>query len=278
MTRVSVASLRVTNPLVEVTLACDNVTANALERRSDPILREVEDLVTCEAFTNVGANYRNRHLKTQTRQIVDGPFLLLDSDTLVRGDLSSIFRLDTDIAGAPNHSRDEFANQLWDEDARALGRMNWQVEEHAYINGGVLYFSDTPAARKVGCLWHRKWLASIEKCSRYRDQPALNAALCEAQPRLSILPHKFNAQFRVAPHVAANAVIWHYYSSGYFTQPTTDFELLAAQILLGKEPCLDVVAEMIRQPGPWRQESKTSVQAIRSRFRSAVKRLLNGEA
>ena len=39
-------------------------------------------------------------MKTRLREIIEGPFLFLDSDTLIRGDLSPIFFLDTDIAGA----------------------------------------------------------------------------------------------------------------------------------------------------------------------------------
>ena len=93
MTRVSIASLRISNPFVEVTVACDDVSAAALKRSCDPLLKEVDNFIIC-GTPEGEVGYRNRHMKTRLRQIIEGSFLYLDSDTLVRGDLSSVFCLD----------------------------------------------------------------------------------------------------------------------------------------------------------------------------------------
>ena len=86
----------------------------------------------------------------------------------------------------------------------------------------------------------------------HRDQPALHAALYDAQPRLSILPHKFNAQFKITPRVAENAVIWHSLGSRV---ALTSFESLAEAVLRGEKLCRNTVVEMIKRPHPWRRVS-----------------------
>lgn len=253
MSRVSIASLRLSNPDIEVTLACDTVSAQELKSSHDPLLSEVDELLTCDTPPGDPV-YRNRHVKTRLREIVEGPFLLLDSDTLVRGDVSCVLSVDSDIAGAPNHSSDEYDKQIWDRDLETLNSMGWRVGGQAYINGGVLFFNETPGAHRFARLWHQKWLDSFAKCAWHRDQAALNSALFDANPRLEILPHDFNAQFKMAPQGAEHAIIWHFYSScsGLLL---TSFETLVEGVLRGNRLCLETVAEMIQRPHPWNRES-----------------------
>jgi hypothetical protein len=254
MTRVSIASVRVSNPSVAVTVVCDAVSGTALQRSCDPLLNEVDELVVSET-PDGDAGYRSRHVKTRLREVIEGPFLFLDCDTFVRGDLSPIFSLDTDIAGARNHSRDEFREQIWEEDARAITSMKWRLGEEAYINSGVLFYNDTPGTYRFASLWHQKWLDWTKQRARYRDQPALNAALFEAQPRLNILSHRFNAQFRTSAGVAKNAIVWHFYSS--LGGPIlTGFDELVQRLLQGDGEVFEKqVQALMRQRHPWRRQS-----------------------
>jgi hypothetical protein len=253
MTRTSVASIRISNPSLRVLVACDAVSGAALKCSFDPLLNEIDELVICHTPAG-GAVFRSRHVKTRLRQIIEGPFLFLDSDTLVRGDLSPIFSLNTDIAAACNHSRDKSNEQVWEHEAEILAAMKWRVGEQAYINSGVLFYNETPDAHRLASLWHSRWLDSVKKGTTYRDQPALNAALFDARPRLSLMPHKFNAQFKCAPCVAENAVIWHFYAS-CSEVALTSFELLVERVLRGERLCRDAVTEMIQRRHPWRRGS-----------------------
>ena len=247
-----------------------------MKRSCDPLVNEVDDLVICDTPEG-DAGYRNRYVKTRLREIVEGPFLYIDGDTLVRGDLSSVFHLDCDIAGAPNNSSNEFSRQAWEfgidgpevikPGAESVKLMGWQVGERAYINGGVLFFNATPGSYRVSTLWHDKWLDLVSKFGRYQDQLALNSALFEVQPRLSILPHKFNAQVKSAPEVARDAIIWHYYTS-YKTSivqhngkrvstsvALTSFDALVERVRSGERLLSDDVVEIMQHPHPWRRNS-----------------------
>lgn len=178
--------------------------------------------------------------------------MFLDSDILVRGDLKGVFELDCDFAAACNHSCRDLQEQIWHEDRATLEAMSCTVDGSVYFNGGVLYFNDTAGARRFSLEWHRLWLKSSASQSHCRDQPALNAALHIAKPRLAVLADDYNAQLRVSPAAANGAKIWHYYSfkNGL---PHTLFELYVQKLLSGGELRIEDVAAMIKQHHPWRR-------------------------
>lgn len=143
MTRIAVESIRITNPTVLATLACDSDTATNLEKNKDPLLKEVDDILVIETPAGV-PGFRNRWVKTSLRRYVTGPFLFLDSDILVRGDLSPVFAVPADLAAAANHSLERLEDQIWSEDRDFLNKMSWQTSDQVYVNGGVIFYNDTP--------------------------------------------------------------------------------------------------------------------------------------
>ena len=251
-TRVSIASLRTTNPDCRVVLVCDPVTDAGVSRDSDPIRSEVDVWMVVDTPEGT-PTLRNRYLKSRLRIELDGPFLYLDGDTVIRGDLEPIFSVTTDIAGAPNHSTDLVSDQIWDGDIETSRLMGWTVGQRAYVNGGVLYFADTPGSRRFGSTYHEMWLSSVERTGESRDQPALNAAIGLARPSLTSLSHRYNAQYRTNLSVARDAVILHYYISD--PGPPSAAELLARRTL--EETALEHrdVEKLLRAKHPWRNES-----------------------
>ncbi len=212
MTRISVASLRQTNPGVQTVVACDAETDKALRQGQDPLLGEVDDWLVVETPSESPV-FRNRFIKTSLRSRIDGPYLYLDSDTVIRDDLSAIFSVPGDVGGAPNHSRGMYAHQISGIDQAILKQMGWSTSPSVYVNGGALYASESDGAHRFYRLWHEKWLESYRRRQDYRDQPALNSAIWEAPATCSILPHRYNAQIVHAPETAQDAAIWHYYSA-----------------------------------------------------------------
>jgi len=254
MTRVSVASVRVSNPSVNITVACDTVSDRAIRFTNSPLIKEVDNWIVCQTPEG-DAGFRNRHVKTRLRQIINGPFLFLDSDTFVRGDISEIFGLDTDIAGSPNHSKDTLEEQIWEQDAAVLTAMNWQVGSKVYINGGVMFYNDTQKAFQFSADWHRRWLLSYERLQNYRDQPALNSALFTTEVRLKVMSHDFNVQIRQSLSVNKEPIVWHYYSS-VNRDAITAFDILVQKILEGAQLDLTAISKMISCRHPWRCDSK----------------------
>src|SRR5262249_34810753 len=161
-TQISVESIRISNPSLRVVVVADALSGRALKNSCYPLLNEIDELVIYDTPEG-NKEYCSRHLKTRLRNLIEGPFLFIDSDTLVRGDLSPIFSLDTDIAAAGNGSRDEFSEQLYEPDARTMALMKWPVSKQTFLNGGVLFYNDTANARRFASLWHQKWLEAAEE-------------------------------------------------------------------------------------------------------------------
>lgn len=210
MTYFSVLSLKLTNKDSVVKLYVDSATNKKLNK-SSKLVSIVDDII--EVYTPDGTNlFRNRYIKTQLGSLVAEKFLFLDSDTIVRKSLDSIFLKSSDIAGANNNSRTDFIHQVWSKDRVIIDEMKWRLGKQ-YINGGVLYYNHTPGSIRFSLLWHEYWKKCISQTASFRDQPSLNAALYDCGADLGILTDEFNAQIDVQPSVAENAAIWHYYFS-----------------------------------------------------------------
>jgi len=231
MTRLAVASLRRSNPAMAIHLALDEDSATALQRIRHPLLEEADQWLAV-AVPPGTAPFRNRHLKTRLRQVIQGKFLFLDSDVFVRGSLADIFSLDTDIAAAPNHSRDERQAQLSPQDGAILQALSWQVDSRHYVNGGVIFYNDTPAAHRLASAWHGHWQHSSRQLGQHLDQPALNRALFAERPRFHLLPHAYNHQLKWAGQWQQLPVIWHYNHSSR-TETRSCFESYAIELLHG---------------------------------------------
>ena len=117
MTRISIASLRLTNPRFKITIILDEISEKVLRESSDPLLMEVDEVMT---ITTPDGNsvFRNRHIKTRLGTLTSGPFLFLDSDTIIRGDISAIFNFNGDVAGVPNLCQKTIGKQVWDQDLK----------------------------------------------------------------------------------------------------------------------------------------------------------------
>lgn len=212
MTRVSLASVRRTNPGARIEIACDQPTHSALKATNSRLFREA-DAVLAFPTPEGEPTFRNRFIKTQLRLLLDGSFLFLDSDTVVRKPLTPLLKINADLAAATNHSADTLAEQIWSEDQANLDTMGWKIQA-PYVNGGVIWYANTPGAHQFAAAWHQNWLAKVEKIGGYRDQPALNHSLyATTKIRLQTLDHRWNAQIAMNPGLAQDATIWHTYSS-----------------------------------------------------------------
>ncbi|MBC1262225.1 glycosyltransferase family 77 protein [Synechococcus sp. BSF8S] len=272
MTRVSLGTVRLTNPTARIEIACDQQTHQALQATGSQLLREA-DAVHGFPTPDGPPTFRNRFVKTTLRLLLRGPFLFLDSDTVVRKPLTLLLNLHADIAAAPNHSADTLAEQIWSEDQANLDTMGWQVRE-PYVNGGVIWHADTPAAHRFAEAWHCNWLANVERTGRYRDQPALNNALSADQEiKLQVLPHSCNAQVGMRPDLAEAALIWHIYSStGLSAQDR--FSHCCRRVLEGRSRHLPSrpISGLVKATTPNRTPSLAT--QLRFRFKSKLQSLI----
>ena len=97
MTRVSLATLRLTNLSAPVTIACDHQTHQAPQASGSQLFHEAD--AVCGFPTPDGPpTYSNRYVKTQLGRLIDGPSFFKGSDTVVRKPLPPL--LDTGTMGS----------------------------------------------------------------------------------------------------------------------------------------------------------------------------------
>ena len=248
-TGVALAALRASNPRVRAVIVCDRDTDASLRDAGAPLVSQADRWLTFDTPPGDAA-FQSRFLKTTLRSRLDGPFLYIDSDVFVRGPLDEIFSLDCDVAGAPNHSRDTLAEQIWEQDEVMLRNMGWAIGSEVYINGGVLFWNDTMGARRLADEWHRRWALAAGRHESVRDQPAFNSALLATSPRLAVLDHRYNAQVFTSPRVATDAVAWHFYAADDSRIPERYNALVDEVVRTGTATLEDILA-MVACREPW---------------------------
>jgi hypothetical protein len=249
MTRISILSLRHFNSSCRVTVALDSDSLVKLSVKKDPLLNEADNVIEIST-PNGDAQFRNRFVKTSLGFRVEGPFLFMDSDTLVRSEISEIFTPNADIKGSLNHSQRNTSWQVNDKDTDTLALMEWKHWHGKYINGGLIYYSGSGCSQQFGRLWHSNWLDSYKRTGSSKDQPALNATLAMLNPSFDLLPFTFNAQIKYNTLAAYDASIWHYYSS-YNSPPITHVEAMVDQISLGFILNKEDVIHISQMETPW---------------------------
>lgn len=233
MTRLSVASVRISSPDIRVSVICDTDTDLAIKSTGDSLRHEVDEwLVHSSMYQEPAA--RNRDLKTKLRLLIDGPFMFLDSDTLVRADMAAAFCGGGDLAAAANNSSDIYAEQIVPANQKIVHSMGWNTRSDVYFNGGVLFYDDSPNARLFAEEWHTKWTESYSKGHGVYDQPALNAAIFAKSIECARLDTIFNTQIVNNLMASPDAVVWHYYSS--YTILTTYIFAGLIESAKGNEP------------------------------------------
>jgi hypothetical protein len=249
MNLLSIWSLRLSNPSAIIFLLCDADTASVLQQYRHPILQNVDHSISVQ--TPPGSEtFRNRYVKTSMRSYIEGAFLYLDADTLIRGRLSPIFSTDASFCAAPNHSGTGSPSEIPPEERKLFEKMKWQFPSDFYVNGGVLFFADNPTVYEFFHIWHRKWLQFVLITGEHFDQPSLNSALSESNVQFSLLPHRFNAQIQNCPRTALGAIVWHFYSSQR-QYPATVFDAALSKISKEKPSSGLWVRDLCEKTHPW---------------------------
>lgn len=208
----SLYSLRLHEPLRQVTVVADSATYDFVRSKKDPLLENVESLRidVPEMFDNL---QKSRYLKIKLREIIEGDFLYIDTDTLVCEPLSGLDSFDADIAAVPDENGPvRVKNRFAAERCRKAGF--GAMRGGPFFNGGVFYVRDTDLSRRFFDAWYRRWLESLRNGVSL-DQPALCKANLDTGCPIRELPGEWNCQVcaNVGPHFLSSAKIVHYYAS-----------------------------------------------------------------
>jgi hypothetical protein len=282
MALVSILSLQITNPSLPVRLLCDSESARRLQE-SGHRLPGLCDSVEAVETPPGSLVYRHRWIKTQLPRFLRGGGIHLDADTLVRGSLTALPPGDWDFAAVPDYNR-------WDmgEHLRTLPHviqaqeLGWPLDLTRYFNSGVFCWEDTPAVHAFFAEWHRLWHEGVEAAELLKDQPSFNATLQRGLVTSATLPHAFNTMVLPAWELSPEAVVWHFWSAGGWSDHSFA-QLVDRAKHLSTQRLTATVRRAIRFSRPWRNSGRGLARLLDWRghryggYRTAERLWLSGQ-
>jgi hypothetical protein len=268
MTYASAAFLRFAYPEVEIICLCDAQSHRALEVARHPLL-ELVDRAEPIQTPDGPPGYRNRFVKTQMRQILQGDFVYFDSDTLMVDRIDEMLTCAAPIAAVANHSGTGHPAEIPVEERAIFEMMGWALPHRSYINGGVLLLRDCEPTHRFACEWHEKWLAWSRR-GKHTDQQSLNSALADSGVQYKLLGNRFNGQVTQRPSVGLEPVaVWHFYfaqsDATDFDFPRTILDEAIARFRSSGRLTPEVIRELRGWPYPWRTPTILDRWFVRSR-------------
>lgn len=209
----SLHSLRYREPLREVEVVLDRESYGRILGKKDPLLENVK-LIMVDIPPKFTGVERSRFLKTGLRDIIEGDFLYIDSDTVICEPFDAVDTFEMDLAAVPNEhgTINKVVVSSYDDRVRRAGLGD--RTKGPRFNGGVLFVKDSEVSRRFFRLWRELWLGSVANGVAF-DQPALFIANRETGFPIRELPGGWNCQIctELGPHFFNTAGIIHYYGS-----------------------------------------------------------------
>ena len=208
----AVYSARYWNQDAHIVLIVDNLTNQFLSGKRSEILDYIsEKIVITFEDDSLSMTYRSRYIKTSVREIINGDFLFIDSDTVTQKSLSDIDTFHCEVGAVlESHLRvEEFCDSLYDLHQERLLSIGVDLsEERLYFSSGVLFVKDTPATHALYYKWFQYWNEGTKK-GLFADQPALCKANQESKHIIEQIPDTYNCILFTQPPFTSSAFILH---------------------------------------------------------------------
>lgn len=208
----SIFSARYWNKQAQIILLVDNLTDKLLIGKRAEILNYISQKIVVPFDDNsLSAMYRSRWIKTSVRQLIDGDFLFIDSDTIIQYPLESIDNFDCEIGAVlESHLKVfEYCESLYNHAYNVTKLVNVDInEEKVYYSSGVMYVKDSSATHQLYELWHKYWSESFDNGLPI-DQPALAKANRDCGHLVRQINDTYNCILFTQPPFYPNAHILH---------------------------------------------------------------------
>ena len=223
---ISMHSLKKYNPDAKITAVLDKETFKGLKGYRNRIKAYIDELITPETPGGLTATQKSRYLKTSLRQLVQGDFLYIDNDTVIKGDLSGLDKIEFDVGAVLNRHRDDWSAgnphpMIVSYYRKAKKNIKKDLKITKFYNGGVVFARDTKVAKEFFKKWHELWWMDSVNLNYHKDQPAMWEANYQLGNILFDLDDIYNCQIaypKYALQYMSDARILHYFSSTPFAR------------------------------------------------------------
>lgn len=208
----SLFSLRIYHPEAIVKVMVDAPTAKRINEHLS-LLAMITEIVTVDVPENYSPMARSRVIKTTIRNIIDGAFLFIDTDTIICHSLKDVDSINSDIAAVPDMHvpmTQHMAKRLISERAKKYFKDDISDSEY-YFNSGVLYVADNDSTREFYRRWYDNWLAYFSQSKHAADQPSLIQTDKDFGYLIKKLPDVYNSQIAMSLRYFYEAYIIHFW-------------------------------------------------------------------
>lgn len=204
------------NPDSRIEMVCDQDTYATLDSGIRAQYKSLFDQIHVREFQpEQSMMERSRWLKTTLREIIEGDFLYLDTDTVVCADLSSVNDFDFEL-GMVLDQNCEFNNFLYRDAVIKRTKRLYDVDisnELNYFNSGVAYVKDTFRSHEFYRSWHELWKSKRYESEGLKDQSALAATNIKHNHLITEMTGGLNCQVMSSIQYMHTAKVMHFFNT-----------------------------------------------------------------
>jgi hypothetical protein len=145
---------------------------------------------------------------------VKGDYLYLDSDAIAVRPLDRGWPGEADLAMARDRNQRGITPLALPGIEKLRKKLAWEFRMDRYLNAGVMFVRDTPAAHAFYAEWHRRWKQALS-LGIWQDQFSLNSVSTTGIATIAMLPDRDNWVTHSTAMLRGRARIFHFFASVY---------------------------------------------------------------
>lgn len=222
---VSLFSLHYFNKEVTVKVLSDESTAKRIMARPE-LYAMIDDLYPVDVPQDYPAKERSRFIKTNIRNLVEGDFLFIDTDTVICAPLDEVDNLTVKNIGMVPELHGPFKEHLtYNYTVADTNRIfDTDTSDSPYwFNSGCMLVRDNTFTHEFFRKWQENWKYSAFKKNNSSDQRALLKTDHDYGYVIECIPDVYNAQIAMSIKWFYEAKIVHFWHFRKFFTPNMDF-------------------------------------------------------
>ncbi|MCQ2287517.1 MAG: hypothetical protein MJZ74_00260 [Muribaculaceae bacterium] len=204
------------NPGCCIEMVCDQDTYATLNSGVRAQYKYLFDAIYVYEFKpEQGMMERSRWLKTTLREIIEGDFLYLDTDTVVCADLSYVDDFDFDLGMVQDCNCDFNQCLIYDWVVPVMKKMYGidVSKETVQFNGGVAFVRDCEMTHEFYRRWNELWVHSMREFKRMKDQQPLMKANIDMGYVVKEMSGNLNCQVAESIQYLHTAHVMHFFNN-----------------------------------------------------------------
>ena len=235
----SLFSLRRYHPNDKVVVLVDEPTSKRIGKFPS-LVSLISEIKVIPVPDDYSVKYRSREIKTSIRNLIDGDFLFIDTDTVITAPLDEVDNLSVQNIAMVPELHGPFSNHVsFDYVHRDMKRIfDVDVSDSLYwFNSGCMLVKDNQLTREFFHKWNDNWKHSAFNKGNASDQRALLRTDKSYGYIIECLPDVYNCQVAMSIQYLMDARIVHFWHMRSNFTPNLDYSPFCNKYIYRKIRC-----------------------------------------